>query len=792
MSSASDTDDSSFTESSYLTEDISCALPRQPCVTVPGPVRRLVDVKPPSQARPYDFTVLYNDRVPTGSRIEIKPQQRRVSFKPNFPQEIPDRDLSGEQMGDAFSPYFRREMRGFDPVRNNGNASELDRFSPHPYPFPSQDSYNTRFDYLGVGPQPHLGRSHVTQGMGDVSQQILENFTGAKGFQQPKREVEQSHPRNIQLPVHTPDFGDWQQRYAMSLKDTKPFELPFQQGRDSGDRTMPFGSGELHPPLRILPNVSGNKQNMPLPVRVNNIPSQAQSNPNPMYMQGLAELPEYREPMFDNSSFVRTPSATPTQNYQPPLMQAPVRITPTNRSDTNMEWRGPIHNSSADLTQMDQIYTQLSRTSIEENPLGGPIGNMSAGTGGYLAAVPYIPDTQRGGDEWTTGAGPAWGGGQTPMQYSDEWRPTLKQALEEVSQMPRVVRSGIGARPMEFSDVWRDTTKQTLSEATIMAPMQNPSGGARPLEFNDEFRPTLKQTLAEVVIPPVMQNPSGGARPLEYDDIFRPTTKQTTSEIRIQPGMQNPSGGARPLEYDDIFRPTTKQTTAENRVQPGMQNPSGGARPLDFVDDFRPTTRQTTEQTVFPANISGEATGKAPIRQYDDEWRDTRRQFTENNPELGPAYNSSAGAGGYLATDVYAPLTERNLGLEETYSFGPVSAGMKSPTDRSYLRNLTFDDRKEVGLYNRVPGRSQNRAVPRNVYGNWSLPPDDDHDPTRTANPNMSHLSTGRVMPAFRYSDTKDQIQVNEFRFIEPYQTSQLRVNPYATDVRVIAGQPQY
>ena len=93
------------------------------------------------------------------------------------------------------------------------------KFPPASYPFASDDGFNTKNQLLGgIGMLPQFG-SRVKQGMGDVSQQILERYTGKRGFQQPKREVELSHPRHRQLPNKMVDLGDQMQRTKDSLAD---------------------------------------------------------------------------------------------------------------------------------------------------------------------------------------------------------------------------------------------------------------------------------------------------------------------------------------------------------------------------------------------------------------------------------------------------------------------------------------------------------------------------------------------------------------------------------------------
>jgi len=790
MSSDSDTDSSygSFSDSSCEWEPLPKAATRQA-----PPLRRLVDIAEPSSQPAYNFTVLYNERVPTGARIEIEPNQQRRPFKPHAPLPPGDRDQGDTMWGDAFSTHFRTEMHGIDRSKHNGNYTGLDRFAAAPYPFASEDGFNTKDQYLGgIGPLPHYG-SHVKQGMGDVSQQILERYTGAKGFKQPKREVEKSHPRNRQLPIKTPNFEDWQQRAAMALPDKKPFELPFMTSRDTGVRTMPFGNEPLQPELRIMPT-DHLRHSEPLPTRVNNIPTQAQANPNGQWMQGTQPFPEMREPMFDYSDAVRTPAPVPNTAYQPPLMQAPVRITPTNRDDTAFEWRGPAGNSSASARMLDPNFDYMTgRVAVEETPWAGPAGNSSAAAGGHVATVVEALPTQRDGNSWYSQPGPAFGGGMTTLPYSDQARPTGKQFTEQTAMLPRIVRSDIGTAPLPF-EAQRATLRQSMESSVIMAPMQNTGPAAGPTPVQD-FRTTLKQGLESVSNPPRMQLPQGGAIQMPFIQDLRSTTKQSTVEATQQGRIGGQAvGSVGQLAPLDQARPTVKQTTVEATQQGRIGGEaSNKAGPTPLSDVARMTGREGLSEQVFAANIAGAAAGKAPIRHFDDEFRETRREYSAENPALGAPHNSSAAAGGYTSTGVDMKCTERNRdGMELTYSFGPVDAQTKGPTDRSYLANLTWDDRKEISLYNRIPGPSRFNNVPRNMSGTFDLPPDDVNDFTRTGNPNLAPGNQRRMRPAVRYSETKDLPQVFENRYIEPYQTSQLRTNPYATDVRVISGQPNY
>jgi hypothetical protein len=292
-----------------------------------------------------------------------------------------------------------------------------------------------------------------------------------------------------------------------------------------------------------------------------------------------------------------------------------------------------------------------------------------------------------------------------------------------------------------------------------------------------------------------MQLPQGGAIQMPYIENLRSTVKETTVEATQQGRIGGQAvGSAVPLARVDQERPTIKQTTVEatqqGRIGGAATNKTG---PAPLSDTPRMTGREGLSEEVFAGNIAGAASGKGAIRHFDDQFRETRREYSAENPALGAPHNSSAAAGGYTSTGVEMRLTERNRdGLELTRSFGPVDAQTKAPTDRSYLANLTFDDRREASLYNRIPGPSRFTNVPRNMSGTYDLPPDDVNDYTRTGNPNLAPGNQRRMRSAVRYSETKDLPQVFEDRYIEPYQTSQLRTNPYATDVRVISGQPNY
>ena len=82
---------------------------------------------------------------------------------------------------------------------------------------------------------------------------------------------------------------------------------------------MPFGGDPLQPPIRVIPTEAlRNTQN--LNVRVNNLPSQAQSNPNGNWMQGTGPLPESREVMFDYSDQLRTPAPRPPDSLPTTLV----------------------------------------------------------------------------------------------------------------------------------------------------------------------------------------------------------------------------------------------------------------------------------------------------------------------------------------------------------------------------------------------------------------------------------------------------------------------------------------
>ena len=550
---------------------------------------------------------------------------------------------------------------------------------------------------------------------------------------------------------------DWQERYGDALKDKKPFELPFQQGRDTGDRTMPFGGDPLHPELRVLPT-DHLKHTQSLPTRIHNIPTQAQANPNGQWMQGTQPWPEMREPMFDYSDTFRTPAPGPSDAYQPPLLQAPIRVPVTNRADTEYEWRGPIGNSSASARALDQNFTHAPpRVAPQENPWPGAPGDPGCGAPGHVATGITARMTQREGNEWYNQPGPVSGPGQTPMQYTDTTRPTIRQTTEQSVVLPRIVRSDNGVGPMSYNPA-RPTGRQTTEEA-IVPPGLQAGSGQTPMQFTDQTRPTIKQSLESSVVMGPMQN-TGPSAPTEH--------------------------------YSDQFRPTLREGVESLVVQPPQQLPQGGAVTMPYVDRARTTQREDTEQLTQVGRISGAASGKGAVRHYDDEFRDTRRQFTAENPQLGPALNSSAAAGGYTSTGIQVPQTERNRDMEDTYSFGPVSAETKSPMDRSYLTNITFDDRKEIGLYNRIPARDRFTDVPRNLYGNYNLPPDDQLDFTRTGNPDYSQENQRRLIPSSHYNPNKDLLQVNECRNIEPYQIQQLATNPYSTDVRVIAGQSNY
>lgn len=935
---------------------------------------QIVPIPPPNSKHSYDFNVIYNDRIPTGQPIEIPPDNKtRRSFVPNLPKTPSQVYSNTKQWGGRNGTYDRHEIWGIDPSRRNGPYNDHGRLDGSEYPFPNQENFNIKDQFLGgIGPLPNFG-SHVKQGMGDVSQKKLEVYTGTNGYQPPKKEVENSHPRNRQQPIKFEPLEEQRDRIGASIEDKKPFQLPFQQGRDTGPREMPFGLNDFRPELRPLPtDVLYNTQ--VLPSIIQNIPSQAQPNPNMSYMQNTQPFPQLREPMFDYSLYPRTPNPVPNDQFKPPLMQAPIRTPVTNRADTEVPYSGVAHNSSLTASYSKENWENMVGNVIpQEMPQLGPLANPNhSSAGGQVFSESWEARQTQREETGQFNQIPRIdlpNGSAVPNHYIDQMRPTIKETTNENVTMPKIQMVNPSAPVLHYNDKARPTLRETTENDVVTGGLGgHVSNKGSTLPYIDKARTTLRETTeSNVATGGLGGHVSNKGSTLPYIDKARTTTLETTENNVITGrlgGQVSNKGSTLPyidkartttlettennvitgrlggqvsnkgstLPYIDKARTTTLETTENNVVTGRLDgHVSNKGSTLPYIDKARTTTLETTENNVSTGILAGEGSNKGPIMPYFDKARTTTleltetgtmigglgnqvsnkgttlpyigdlkptiKQTTENNTVMGgmgnvssnkgstlryndkartttkqttvenvanPRYDTAQGKqGGHVSSVVevrpglkplteegvhalnaqktgggisgvpsnvwrnpeenqrdttaetssigtinnpnggqsgvqsntyYADETERNLGgMEKTYSFGPISSKNKAPEDRAYLKNITFDDRKEIGNYNRIPNKQRFTDVPRNYNMNFNLKSDNNLNPVRTGNPSMPNQYSQRIWPKQQYSDTKDIPPYLENHFIQPYQTAQLRSNPYRNDVTEIAfGQPQF
>jgi hypothetical protein len=158
--------------------------------------------------------------------------------------------------------------------------------------------------------------------------------------------------------------------------------------------------------------------------------------------------------------------------------------------------------------------------------------------------------------------------------------------------------------------------------------------------------------------------------------------------------------------------------------------------------------------------------------------------LTEDNPQLGagPAFEQSPGHPiAHEATEARATL--RMTTQERPYLGGPASFEL-GPQDHTAAENMTIDDRKEIGTYNRAPIPDRKPfAFANNQHINIQLKPDTCTDYTRTANLEVAQYSHDRVVPRIMVPNDKysDELQCHN---INPILIVTRQENTFANDVR--------
>lgn len=486
----------------------------------------------------YDRTE-YPRELPPSQPVEIARDDHRNRFWDDLPPIAPENQ--GAYLWGGYGGTQDRlpdvESGELPPRTKLRDASE--------FPFPNQDNVNTNMNpFLGVGPAPFFG-SQVRQGLGDVSQQRLEIMTGARGpFRQAKRAIEKAHPRNRQNRISQGiDIEDATRRTSAAIKEDMPYQLPFQQMIDTDVRTMPFGGARLQPELRVLP-VDRLERTQHLITGYQNIPSQAQANPNLLYQTETSwqpltrgndnDLTFHRVPVPGRSetlsapkmreNFVGDPKTFRDENYHVnytghagiaqgevsgvPLAHATTEARSTMRTFTQdtpyagaaPAWEtSPAHPIAHETTEARATM----RNFTQDTPYVGaaPSRNTSSANAIAHAGWEALPTMrQYTQDTPYAGAAPAWeqSAGHPLAHATTEALPTMRTFTQDAPQMgaaPAWETTGGHIIGHETTDA-RATMRQTTADAPYLGngPGYNTDSGHVWSHETTEARPTIRYT----------------------------------------------------------------------------------------------------------------------------------------------------------------------------------------------------------------------------------------------------------------------------------------------------------
>ena len=495
---------------------------------------------------------------------------------------------------------------------------------------------------------------------------------------------------------------------------------------------------------------------------------------------------------------------TPTDTTRPTIRETTTDLprqtftTPVNQS------QGPVPLQDMARTTRSELTTQ-----IPQNNFITPVGQSQR--------APNLTDIAKPTTKETTVTNPVQtfltmvnqAQGQVPL--SDVARPTLREELTPLNLNTFITPIGQAQRAPNFTDTARTTQRQT----TIQTPQQTvitPIGQARgSVGLQDTARTTTRELISEQPLNTILTGDQRGFI-ASVQDIARATMKEFTS-AQSQPTFVTAVGQAqRAPNLTDMAKPTLKEITVQNSPNTFVgstyrsalrTNPTDTAKSTlkeitvqnapnthigstyrsalrtNLTDEAKHTLKEITSQSA-PNTFVGSTYHSALRTNLTDIAKTTTKEQTiENVCLVAPTYQTMGSGYGYLATKSNAPITQKQLTVEDVY-IPPVIGNLKFKDYKASYNGKISDLRESTQVYRppTLSGTNKGPAGPSDIgMRTYSHGRDDTFNQTPWFNPKYApNDNLTRLIPQSTIKPTHHALT----QFIDPSILDQLKTNPFS------------
>lgn len=580
---------------------------------------------------------------------------------------------------------------------NNGYSSLIDPLS---YGVISRE----HFTHNNMTPNTSK-RDYTTDG--DRSSRKLESFTGVSEFYVPKQEKYNLFEPLKDLtyvngmPVMT-DYLD--SRYLASSKNNMG-NLPFQNNvkvRPGLDGETRQGLGTVY---RVNPRTVDDlrgEQNQK--VTYENKPLETVKKGDyraPDFNLTKYKMPDFRETKY--SDLVQGKSQVTA-----PMQTGKFTDINTQRGDSDINYQGPANHQtmgegpSKNKTRFEPSKRQEGYNDPTHAISGVNIKPVMQNISSYVNR-----ETQRvTTNSSQTGVITNTNKGSYSVNPNYTPATTIKELMINGDTNLGVAGSTQRANYVFSNDMVLPTTiRETTAHNRTLGPTSTYAQGS--IQLTDNAKQTVKET--------TMGYRGGFANPIEKANISmladnaKSTIKETT--IGYRGGFANPTIKSNIIGLSDKARTTINETTIGATPSLNVVSMVPATYAHDDTDIAKTTIRQTTEANTYQSNVNQTDAYVGYTRDLKEKAKVTIKQTTLYTT---PGKNITSQNGSSYVRDLKdnAKTTIKETTHLTDYT-GAFKGDVEQPMSHMSANNMTIDDRREVGTFNRTSGGGANLAGPQ-------------------------------------------------------------------------------
>ena len=274
--------------------------------------------------------------------------------------------------------------------------------------------------------------------------------------------------------------------------------------------------------------------------------------------------------------------------------------------------------------------------------------------------------------------------------------------------------------------------------------------------------------------------PTYGAPNTMLTDKAKTTINETT--LSNKTGYAAPTYGAPNTMLTDKAKPTINETTLAYKT--GYTAPTYGAPNTMLPDKAKPTIKQTTLYVTPGMNVNSDVVS-GYTKDEKTIAKTTIRQTTENTQYEGHAYGTDNYTGYTLDEKDIAKPTIKQTTLLTNYT-GGLSTDVEKQISHLSTDNMTIDEKRQIGTYNRPANGGKNYAGPqinkKTVKMNQRKPSVYYVGPAGQARDNNSMPSVTAPYENNTFVNKKPQITYGDYYTNNVY-INTLKDNPLVNDI---------